>query len=51
MARLHRKREEMRDLTEHKTHKAYNLVKKERYINGNKPGKFLARALEKKEKH
>lgn len=48
LARLHRKREEMRDLTEHETRKAYNLVKKERYINGNKPGKFLARALKKK---
>lgn len=48
MARLYRKREELRDLTEQETRKAFNLVKKDRYINGNKPGKLLARALKKK---
>lgn len=48
--RLQRRREEMRVLIEHETRQMYNLVKKDRYINGNKPGKLLARALKKKKK-
>lgn len=45
---LLKRREELRACTEQETRKTYNLVKKDRYINGNKPGKLLARALKKK---
>lgn len=42
---LIRRREAMRALIEQETRKMYNLVKKERYIGGNRPGRFLAKAL------
>lgn len=45
---LQKRREELRACTEQEMHKIYNLVKKDRYINGNKPGKLLARALKKR---
>lgn len=37
----------MRDLVEQETRTAYNLIEKERYLGGNKPGKFLAKVLKK----
>lgn len=48
LARLFRKREVMRVLIEQETRKLYNLVKKERYLGGNRSGKFLAKVLRKK---
>lgn len=38
----------MRELIEQETRMMYNKVKKERYLYGNKPGRYLAQALEKK---
>lgn len=37
----------MRDLLEQEARAVYNLIKKERYVGGNKPGKFLAKILKK----
>lgn len=48
LAGLIRRREAIRDLIEQETRKLFNLVKKERYIGGNIPGRFLAKALRKK---
>lgn len=45
---LLQKREELRTFLEQETRKTYYLVKKERYINNNKPGRHLARTLKKK---
>lgn len=45
---LYCKREAMRDLVEQETRATYNLIKKERYLGGNKPGKFLTKVLKKK---
>lgn len=45
---LLKKREELRTTLEQETRKMYYLVKKERYMYSNKPGKHLARALKKK---
>lgn len=38
----------MRELIEHENRKVYNLVKKERYIAGNRPSRLLAKVLSKK---
>lgn len=48
MAGLFGKREAMRVLIEQETRKLCNLVKKKRYLGGNRPGKFLAKALRRK---
>lgn len=48
LAKLFRSREAIRQLIEQENRKKYNLVKKERYVGSNRPGRLLAKILSKK---
>lgn len=48
LSKLYHKREATRDLVEQGTRAAYNLIKKEKYVGGNTPGKYLAKAIKKR---
>lgn len=42
------KRDELKELIEQETRKIFNRIKEERYLGGNKTGKYLARILKNK---